>query len=318
MTKKRRHLLRTPSGPSLSLMVLTLTSLAGSGGLQVEASSSHPHLDMPQEQEALADPDYRLDISHFELLVDTWSDVKEASDNMFLRSLVDAIVLQGTGGRLTELEAQLALTDQVPASAHVEIDRLKRAVVDEIVEKCLTHYDLTNQLKSFNRQSSSPVDFAPRTATSYLDPHYWSGRTRGSPPRSTMNGPKTTPIPLGNFTVLEIGCGNSQLCEELRKDGVADMTCVDISPVAVERMRSRFRDKGLEGIKVVQADMLDLSFGSESFDIVIGKGTMVKAEMLFGRIIHFCNLYHNCIFHFLPPCLIVDIHVSLYQHAYCH
>ncbi|XP_074562872.1 uncharacterized protein LOC141819475 isoform X2 [Curcuma longa] len=77
-----------------------------------------------------------------------------------------------------------------------------------------------------------------------------------------------------SHSVLEIGCGNSRLCEELCKDGVADMTCVDISPVAVERMRSRFRDKGLEGIKVVQADMLDLPFGSESFDIVIEKGTM--------------------------------------------
>ncbi|KAG6515079.1 hypothetical protein ZIOFF_025459 [Zingiber officinale] len=138
-----------------------------------------------------------------------------------------------------------------------------------------------------NRRSS-PVDVSPSTATSYLDPHYWS----------TVNGSKTTPTsntssapssidPTRNFTVFAIGCGYSRLCEELRKDGVADMTCVDISPVAVERMRSRFRDKGLEGIKVVQADMLDLPFGSESFDIVIEKGTMVKAEMLFRRIIHF-------------------------------
>ncbi|KAG6470770.1 hypothetical protein ZIOFF_071848 [Zingiber officinale] len=48
-------------------------------------------------------------------------------------------------------------------------------------------------------------------------------------------------------SVLEIGCGKPRLCKELHKDGVADMTCVDISPVAVERMRSRFRDEGHEG-----------------------------------------------------------------------
>ena len=30
------------------------------------------------------------------------------------------------------------------------------------------------------------------------------------------------------------------------------------------------------GIKVVQADMLDMPFGGESFDVVIEKGTMVK------------------------------------------
>ncbi|RWW30593.1 hypothetical protein BHE74_00047994 [Ensete ventricosum] len=47
--------------------------------------------------------------------------------------------------------------------------------------------------------------------------------------------------------VLEIGCGNSRLCEELRKDSVADITCIDISPVAVERMQNRLRDMGLEG-----------------------------------------------------------------------
>lgn len=32
-------------------------------------------------------------------------------------------------------------------------------------------------------------------------------------------------------------------------------------------------------IKVVQADMLDLPFDTECFDVVIEKGTMVKAEL---------------------------------------
>ncbi|KAG6515085.1 hypothetical protein ZIOFF_025468 [Zingiber officinale] len=190
-------------------------------------------------------------------------------------------------------------------------------------------------------RGSSPVDVAPLNASSYLDPHYWYGSSL----LFSLSFPSLRFLPQSLFwlhrderfaaeehyewlkdyshfqhllrpflnpshSVLEIGCGNSRLCEELRKDGVADMTCVDISPVAVERMRSRFRDKGLEGIKVVQADMLDLPFGSESFDIVIEKGTMVKAEMLFGRIIHFCNQYRNCIFLFLPPCLIDVLFVN--------
>ncbi|XP_042410091.1 EEF1A lysine methyltransferase 4-like [Zingiber officinale] len=134
-----------------------------------------------------------------------------------------------------------------------------------------------------NRRSS-PVDFAPRTATSYLDPHYWDERFATEEHYEWSKDYShfqhlVLPFLDPSHSVLEIGCGNSRLCEELRKDGVADMTCVDISPVAVERMRSRFRDKGLEGIKVVQADMLDLSFGSEPFDIVIGKGTMGRRTM---------------------------------------
>ncbi|KAG6511367.1 EEF1A lysine methyltransferase 4-like [Zingiber officinale] len=126
---------------------------------------------------------------------------------------------------------------------------------------------------------SSPVDVAPLNAASYLDPHYWDERFAAEEHYEWFKDYShfqhlLRPFLNPSHSVLEIGCGNSRLCEELRKDGVADMTCVDISPVAVERMRSRFRDKGLEGIKVVQADMLDLPFGSESFDIVIEKGTM--------------------------------------------
>jgi ubiquinone/menaquinone biosynthesis C-methylase UbiE len=39
-------------------------------------------------------------------------------------------------------------------------------------------------------------------------------------------------------------------------------------------MQSRLLPKGYKEIKVVQADMLDLPFDSESFDVVIEKGTM--------------------------------------------
>ncbi|KAG6511365.1 hypothetical protein ZIOFF_029428 [Zingiber officinale] len=131
-----------------------------------------------------------------------------------------------------------------------------------------------------NRRSS-PVVVAPRTATSYLDPHYWGVRFATEEHYEWFKDYSHFQHLLRPFLNRphSIGCGYSRLCEELRKDGVADMTCVDISPVAVERMRSRFRDKGLEGIKVVRADMLGLPFGSESFDIVIEKGTMVSRSI---------------------------------------
>ena len=48
--------------------------------------------------------------------------------------------------------------------------------------------------------------------------------------------------------VLELGCGNSQLCEELYKDGITDITCTDLSAVAVERMQKRLLSKGYKGL----------------------------------------------------------------------
>ncbi|KAI4966694.1 hypothetical protein ZWY2020_037050 [Hordeum vulgare] len=53
--------------------------------------------------------------------------------------------------------------------------------------------------------------------------------------------------------VLEVGCGNSRIGDELLREGVA---------------------RGITRVGVVVADMVDLPFESESFDLMIEKGTM--------------------------------------------
>lgn len=50
--------------------------------------------------------------------------------------------------------------------------------------------------------------------------------------------------------VLELGCGNSQLSEELYKEGINEITCIDLSSVAVEKMRARLQSKGYKGLSV--------------------------------------------------------------------
>lgn len=48
--------------------------------------------------------------------------------------------------------------------------------------------------------------------------------------------------------VLEVGCGNSRLGEELLREGVTGgVTCIDLSPVAVQRMRDRLAEQGTSG-----------------------------------------------------------------------
>ncbi|RDX85886.1 Protein TIC 62, chloroplastic, partial [Mucuna pruriens] len=75
-------------------------------------------------------------------------------------------------------------------------------------------------------------------------------------------------------SVLELGSGNSQMCEELHRDGTTNITCIDLSPVAVQNMQKRLLSRGFKDIKVLQADMLELPFEDECFDLVIEKGTM--------------------------------------------
>lgn len=47
--------------------------------------------------------------------------------------------------------------------------------------------------------------------------------------------------------VLELGCGNSQLSEKLYEDGVKEITCIDLSAVAVEKLQKRLVSKGYKG-----------------------------------------------------------------------
>ncbi|XP_068653817.1 uncharacterized protein [Aristolochia californica] len=122
-------------------------------------------------------------------------------------------------------------------------------------------------------------DVAPSTASEYLNPHYWDKRFSSEEHYEWFKDYshfRNLIVKHLNPTdsVLELGCGNSQLSEELYKDGVADITCIDLSAVAVEKMRARLLEKGCGDVKVLQADMLELPFENHSFDVVIEKGTM--------------------------------------------
>ncbi|KAI3769810.1 hypothetical protein L6452_00923 [Arctium lappa] len=119
----------------------------------------------------------------------------------------------------------------------------------------------------------------PPSVLAYLDPNYWNDRFTSEDHYEWLKDyshfrhlihQHITPI----SSVLELGCGNSQLCDELYKEGITKLTCIDLSSVAVQKMQTRLLFKGYKDIKVLEGDMLDLSFADESFDVVIEKGTM--------------------------------------------
>ncbi|KAG9440889.1 hypothetical protein H6P81_021054 [Aristolochia fimbriata] len=125
----------------------------------------------------------------------------------------------------------------------------------------------------------SKDDVAPTAASEYLNPHYWDKRFSAEEHYEWFKDYSHFRNLIMDHlnphdSVLELGCGNSQLSEELYRDGVVDITCIDLSAVAVEKMRARLLENGCKDIKVLQADMLELPFGNDSFDVVIEKGTM--------------------------------------------
>lgn len=84
---------------------------------------------------------------------------------------------------------------------------------------------------------------------------------------ATMNltEPKTARI-------LDLGCGNARLAEELYDNGFQEITGLDISDVAIESMRVRNAEERPE-IQWVVGDAFALPFEDESFDLVIDKST---------------------------------------------
>eukprot|EP00257_Ricinus_communis_P016406 XP_015574573.1 EEF1A lysine methyltransferase 4 isoform X1 [Ricinus communis] len=134
-----------------------------------------------------------------------------------------------------------------------------------------------------SQKSTEKEEVAPSTVLAYLDPNYWNERFSKEEHYEWFKDyshfqhliqAHITP----NSSVLELGCGNSQLCEEMYKDGITDITCIDLSAVAVEKMQQRLSAKGYNEIKVLEADMLDLPFSDKCFDVVIEKGTMVNRQ----------------------------------------
>ncbi|CAJ1341778.1 unnamed protein product, partial [Effrenium voratum] len=72
--------------------------------------------------------------------------------------------------------------------------------------------------------------------------------------------------------ILDLGCGNARLAEDMYDEGFRNITALDISDVAIESMRSRNAEKR-PGIEWVVGDAFNLEFEDGSFDLVIDKST---------------------------------------------
>eukprot|EP00670_Eutreptiella_braarudii_P007221 CAMPEP_0174291284 /NCGR_PEP_ID=MMETSP0809-20121228/31584_1 /TAXON_ID=73025 ORGANISM="Eutreptiella gymnastica-like, Strain CCMP1594" /NCGR_SAMPLE_ID=MMETSP0809 /ASSEMBLY_ACC=CAM_ASM_000658 /LENGTH=170 /DNA_ID=CAMNT_0015390501 /DNA_START=57 /DNA_END=566 /DNA_ORIENTATION=+ len=113
----------------------------------------------------------------------------------------------------------------------------------------------------------------------YADIAYWDRRYERMPqPFEWYQGYKDLKETLMKFMrpnsrILIEGCGTSTLGEELYDEGsFSDITCVDLSKIAIRLMEERRRSR--MGLNYLVMDMEKLEFPPEVFDVVLDKATV--------------------------------------------
>lgn len=79
-------------------------------------------------------------------------------------------------------------------------------------------------------------------------------------------------LPSQVNSILNIGCGNSRLGEELYNDGYRGIMNIDISQAVVDKMSQKFA--GNSDLSFMQMDITNMTFADASFDVVMDKGTL--------------------------------------------
>jgi len=72
--------------------------------------------------------------------------------------------------------------------------------------------------------------------------------------------------------ILMLGCGNSALSEQMYQDGYRNIVNIDFSPVVIENMKRKCQH--LDEMDWLVMDIADMTFPSNSFDVVIEKATL--------------------------------------------
>jgi ubiquinone/menaquinone biosynthesis C-methylase UbiE len=117
----------------------------------------------------------------------------------------------------------------------------------------------------------------------YGDPKYWENRYKNS--KSTFdwledyNSLKSIIsdlIPEENkkySTILNLGCGNSLLCEEMYDDGYKNIINIDLSETVIKYMQNRNKEIRKK-LKFFVMDCRELNINNNSIDLAIDKSTI--------------------------------------------
>ncbi|KAJ7332732.1 hypothetical protein JRQ81_014912 [Phrynocephalus forsythii] len=152
----------------------------------------------------------------------------------------------------------------------------------------------------------------PRRAKDFASAGYWERffRARGGRPFEWYRAWEELRAPLARYLrppdpILVVGCGNSQLSEQLYDAGYQEIVNVDISEVVIKQMQERSAQLRPKMTYMVM-DVLQMDFPDGSFQVVLDKGTLdalltddkettlMKVERMFaeiGRVLQFGGRY---------------------------
>eukprot|EP00948_MAST-09A_sp_MAST-9A-sp1_P002458 g2458.t1 len=73
--------------------------------------------------------------------------------------------------------------------------------------------------------------------------------------------------------ILNIGCGNSRLSEDMYEDGYQSIANIDISEVVIAQMQAKYKEK-YASMSFQKMNAMELKFPDQSFNVVLDKGTL--------------------------------------------
>jgi len=128
--------------------------------------------------------------------------------------------------------------------------------------------------------TSTHLDVIPENNKDYSTREYWEARYKKDPkPFDWFKDYVDLKVVLSKHInntagqVLMVGCGNSQLSEQMYTDGYFDITNIDFSGEVIKIMKERC--KSMEQMKWLEMDVMNMNaFENEKFDVVIDKGTL--------------------------------------------
>lgn len=71
--------------------------------------------------------------------------------------------------------------------------------------------------------------------------------------------------------ILNLGCGNGSIQEEIYENGYTWITNNDISPIVIEQMELSRKEKHYTNMKYEVMDVTNMTYPDQSFDLVFDK-----------------------------------------------
>ncbi|KAG8222812.1 hypothetical protein J437_LFUL005018 [Ladona fulva] len=121
------------------------------------------------------------------------------------------------------------------------------------------------------------MDLIPKSNTSYKDVNYWNERYAIEETYDWFKSYDSFKHLIKENVSLEdnilmLGCGNSNLSEQMYGDGYHNIVNIDYSDIVIGNMSKKYAD--LKKMSWEVMDMRDMSFPDESFDVIFEKGTL--------------------------------------------